>query len=546
MNSDKKFTVQSISRPYIIALISIIIFFGLGILMLREKEITFRNNIAQNVYAEYVLESKKDYIKTAIDRKIAELQQQFNFQKQTRDSAFFWSKDFQDIIKKESLMRIKNMQLKKGGYVWVEEIYNYDGGDKFAIQLHNPTIPEMNNKWLSTNDKDLMGVKFYALMLDVVRNNKDPYFQYWYPKLGTDTITQKISYVKLFKPFDWVIGTGVHLDEIETFRTRSQSEFDIKFAPYKKSTFIYVLILLAITLYIALLHKKRIQNLIRFYISKVAEKEEQLIRFNTDLELIISDRTKDLQEINVQLKTAKEAAEESNKLKTAFLANMSHEVRTPMNSILGFSDLLTDKENTPAQIKRYVGFIQKSGQQLLNTINDILDVSKLEANQLEVSKEDISLNEILKNILTDSEKLHENPEITHTLLNPNLNDNIIISTDPTRFKQVFLKLIGNAYKFTNKGSITFGYHLNTQKKETELLFFVKDTGIGITKNKQHLIFNHFSQANDTEYRQGNGIGLSICKGLITLMGGEIWCDSEINKGSTFFFTLPFSSNPQKQ
>ncbi|PCH75213.1 MAG: hypothetical protein COB98_09270 [Flavobacteriaceae bacterium] len=539
MNPSKKFTVQSISRPFIIALISIIIFFGLGILMLREKEITFRNNIAQNMYAEYVLESKKDYIKTAIDRKITELQQQFNFQQQTRDSAFFWSDKFQNIIKKECLMRIKNMQLKKGGYVWVEEIYDYDGGDKFAIQLHNPTKPEMDNKWLSTNDKDLMGIKFYALMLDVVRNNKDPYFKYWYPKLGTDTITQKISYVKLFKPFDWVIGTGVHLDEIENFTTRSQSEFDTKFAPFKKNSFIYVFILLVITLYIAFLHKKRIQGLIHFYISKVAEKEEQLIRFNDDLELIITDRTKDLQEINVELKTAKEAAEESNKLKTAFLANMSHEVRTPMNSILGFSDLLTDKENTPHQINRYVGFIQKSGQQLLNTINDILDISKIEAHQLEIELEEVSLNEILEDVYSHTDKLYGTTAIKYSLLSPKTNKNIMIFTDPSRFKQVFIKLISNAFKFTDEGSISIGYSIINEENKPKILFFVKDTGIGITKTKQHLLFKHFSHASENEYRQGNGIGLSICKGLVDLMGGEIWFSSEKGQGSYFYFTIPF-------
>ena len=535
------FSAQSISRPYIIALISVILFLGIGLFMLRKKEVAIRKDIALNVYADYVLETKKDYIKTAIDRKIDALKQEYEFYKSTTDSSLFSSSKFQILIKKEALQRIKKIQLKKGGYIWVIEVLDYNGGTNYAIQRYNPSRPKRDGEFITTTDHDKRGNYFNAIMLDIIKNDRDPFFKYWYPKLGTDSITQKVSYVKLFKQYNWIIGTGVHLDEIQNFSNKSQFEFDKQFAFYNKTILFYVCLLFLITIFIAFLHKKRIEDLIRFYISKVDKKEQQLILFNNTLETTISNRTKDLININIELEKARDKAEESNKLKTAFLANMSHEVRTPMNSILGFSELLTDQENTPDQINRYVGFIHKSGEQLLNTIDDILDISRLEAQQLKIEQQEVSLNHILQSIYSQTSKLYGITAINFTLVNPNTKDNLSINTDQQRFKQVFFKLISNAYKFTSKGNITIGCSLVEGKRDKKIIFFIKDTGIGIATAKKHLVFKHFSQAGDSEYRQGNGVGLSICKGLIELMGGDIWFSSEKGKGSSFYFTMDLTT-----
>jgi len=532
------FTAQSISRPYILALISVIIFFGFGLYILRIKELHIRTNISQDVYTEYVLENKKDYIKTTIDREIQHLRQTYKFYESNLDSSTLHSENFQKLIKNQALEQLKQLELKPGGYIWVIEVLNYKGGANYAIQRYNPSKPDKNGKFLTTEEHDKNGIYFYSLMLDIVNGKRGHFFTYDYPKLGLDSISKKISYVKLFKQYNWIIGTGIHLDEIESYTLRSKTAFNKRFSFYKKTTLFYLILIFLLTALIAYLHKKRIDNLIGYYISKVREKEQELTRFNNQLEITISERTKDLVASNVALEKAMLVAEESNKLKTAFLANMSHEVRTPLNSILGFSELLADSRNTPDQINSYVSFIQKSGQQLLNTINDILDISRLESNQLKIEKQKVSLNEIMKEVYDLGSELCKNEDVSYTLLSPNTRDNIFFNNDPLRFKQVFLKLINNAHKFTAKGNVTIGYTLIEHDTEKQLLFFVKDTGIGISADQHHLIFKHFSQAVDAEYRQGNGIGLSISKGLISLMGGDIWFISNKGKGSTFYFSLP--------
>lgn len=239
-----------------------------------------------------------------------------------------------------------------------------------------------------------------------------------------------------------------------------------------------------------------------------------------------------------QLKITKEKAEESDKLKSAFLANMSHEIRTPLNGILGFSYLLSKEELRKNQKEKFNKIIKHNGKQLLNIINDILDISKLEAHQLTLYSSTFSLNELIKEIETlylNNEKLIKKQIkfTTHLGLKTN-NDHII--ADRERIMQILQNLINNAVKFTEQGKIECGY----EQKGHKLKFYVKDTGSGISKEKQQEIFERFSQEK-RNYKQnvdGTGLGLSIAKGLLDLMGGEIWVDSEIEKGSTFYFTIP--------
>ncbi len=521
-----------------IALISVVIFMGFGLFVLRQKENLIRAQVSQTVFAEYVLKTKKDYIKTAIDRRIKELQDDYSFHKNTTDSILFNSLAYQNSLKQEALNRIKEIYLKKGGYVWVNELLKNGPNDYFVKQMYNPTRPHIDGYQLSFNEQDTKGQYLHKMILVAVKENENSFISYWWKELDSDTVSEKISYVQLFKPYHWILGSGIHLDEIEHFKIQSQTEFDKRFSFYQKTTIFYALILFIVISLIAFLQKRKIQQLITYYIRKVEDKEVKLIDFNNQLETKVNHRTNDLLKTNIALEKAMIIAEESNKLKSSFLANMSHEVRTPMNSILGFSDLLTDIDNTPEQIKRYVGFIRKSGEQLLGTINDILDISSLESNQLILEKQEVKLYLMLQEMYTDCSKTYKNHDVKFQLSFPDSEKDTLCYTDPIRFKQLFYKLISNAFKFTSKGTITFGYSMERENKNNSLLFFVKDTGIGIAENKQHLIFKHFSQAGEIEYRQGNGIGLSICKGIIELMEGDIWFHSKEHVGSTFYFRIP--------
>ncbi len=244
-----------------------------------------------------------------------------------------------------------------------------------------------------------------------------------------------------------------------------------------------------------------------------------------------------------RLKEAKEKAEESDRLKTAFLANMSHEIRTPMNGIIGFSNLLKNSELTESEREEFLEHITTCGNSLLNLIDDIIDISKIEAGQIKVRLVECNINAILNEICSSFNAIQEK-EGKHTFelrLSLGLDEkNSIIQTDPFRLRQIISNLIGNAFKFTFDGFIEFGYILDNQS--SMLKFFVKDTGIGIPKEKQEIIFERFGQVleSGTYNHKGTGLGLAISNNLTKLLGGAMWVESEIEKGSTFFFTIPYN------
>jgi PAS domain S-box-containing protein len=247
-----------------------------------------------------------------------------------------------------------------------------------------------------------------------------------------------------------------------------------------------------------------------------------------------------------ELTQAKEKAEESDKLKTAFLASMSHEIRTPMNHIIGFLELLKDTELNQIEREEFLHIIRASGNNLLRIIDDIIDIAKIETQQLEIDNEEVSLNKFLEDLLytyQDLISVEDKPGLSIQLKTPDQAALTEIITDPQRLQQILSNLLANAIKFTNKGRINFGYEL---KPNNRLQFFVSDTGIGIPKEKQELIFQRFRQLDYgyTRAYGGTGLGLAISKGLIEMLGGEIWVESEEGKGSTFFFTIPYK--PVKQ
>lgn len=244
-----------------------------------------------------------------------------------------------------------------------------------------------------------------------------------------------------------------------------------------------------------------------------------------------------------ELIAAKEKAEEGDRLKTAFLHNVSHEIRTPMNAILGFSTLLNDPDLNEKDRKLFIDTIFQSGNQLLSIINDIVDLASIESGQVKVNTKEINLNTELRR-LSEQFSYKEKPQkITLSLRTPLSQRDAEIRTDSTKVIQVLSNLINNAFKFTKKGKIDFGYDLN----EGFLEFFVKDTGIGIPLEHQLKIFERFYQVDSAVSRQytGTGLGLSICKAYVELLGGRIWVNSTPGIGTTFYFTIPYVKNEIK-
>jgi len=268
------------------------------------------------------------------------------------------------------------------------------------------------------------------------------------------------------------------------------------------------------------------------------EKEKRAAElFIANEELAFQNKVKEKRA--AELIIAKERAEESDRLKSAFLANMSHEIRTPMNGILGFAGLLTTPNLTGEKQQEYIRIIENSGKRMLNIINDIVSISKIESGILEVNISESNLNEQMEYIHNFFKSETDKKEIQFICNNKLSKKDITINTDKEKLYAILTNLVKNAIKFTNKGTIEFG----CDKKGKFLEFYVKDSGVGIRQEQMTLIFERFRQGSESLSRnyEGAGLGLSISKAYVELLGGKIWVESEEGKGSTFYFTIPLLS-----
>lgn len=256
----------------------------------------------------------------------------------------------------------------------------------------------------------------------------------------------------------------------------------------------------------------------------------------TYLYSIINDATEKITK-DTELIAAKEKAEESDRLKSAFLQNLSHEIRTPLNSICGFSERLNKPQLSDEKRKSFVSIIQNSSNQLLSIISDVLSISALETKQEKVNIEKICINNIITDLLSIFKQQTINRNISLYAKKSLSDKQSEIYTDKTKITQILSNLLSNALKFTHEGFVEFGYNL----KNNELEFYVKDSGIGIKSELQEKIFERFAQADHFINKKygGTGLGLAISKGFVELLDGEIWVNSVINDGSTFYFTIPY-------
>ncbi|MBN1925126.1 MAG: PAS domain-containing protein, partial [Prolixibacteraceae bacterium] len=241
--------------------------------------------------------------------------------------------------------------------------------------------------------------------------------------------------------------------------------------------------------------------------------------------------------INVQqeLIKAKEKAEESDRMKSAYLGNMSHKIRTPLNAIVGFANLLTEEDIAPEEKGNFINVIRRDTEQVLHLIDDIINIAKIDANQLHVSTKKVNVNDVIDEVseyFKANEKAEKIKFVVKTML-PKGKDEL--ETDPEKLKEVLTSLLNNAFKFTEEGKIELGYFVNPVDKK--MILYVKDTGIGIPDESKDKIFNRFYQVNTMT--EGTGLGLTISKGLVNLMKGKLYFESKLYEGSAFFVELPF-------
>lgn len=450
----------------------------------------------------------------------------------------------------ETLVTVEMTNKHKKGHTFPAEVrtsmINYNGRKTLLAFVRDITerkkaekaLMESEERFKKLSDITFEGILIHEKGVAIDMNNALPKM-FGYKKeelMGKNLIQLLVS-----KKYHPIIAGHMKEEYAHSYRvigirkdgTPFPLELEAKTVNYKNKTTIRVAALRDISYRV-----KNERDLQKAY-EELYEQKEKLEELNDKLKKSIEHTNK----INKELEIAKKRAEESDRLKSAFLANMSHEIRTPMNGILGFTTLLKNLNISPQERLTYLDIIEKSGSRLVNIINNLIDISKIESGQMTVSKADCNITKELKELYAFFKLECRQKRLE--LIYSNISDEpLIVNTDQDKFTAIVTNLIKNAIKYTKRGSIKFGYNV----KNDNIEFFVKDTGIGIPKERQKAIFERFIQADieDRQAYEGAGLGLAISMAYVKMLGGKIGVESIEGEGSTFYFTLPYTPPAKKE
>jgi signal transduction histidine kinase len=455
---------------------------------------------------------------------------------------YFGSKQYVDDyfpkFKEQIAQKISTVRFRYGGYIFMNQI------NGTPIVMDGNIYRGDLNMLTSTDDERR---KVFLQQVNTVNTHPEGgFFDYRWNKIGEVAPSEKCSFVKLFKEYNWIIGAGFYVDEINEGIKEQQSV--MRSDQREMILVIFVILMLLLVLEAVIIYhfnKKYKSDFDRFfkffYLSQNSFNKLSISDFYFDefkRAAVAANKMILLrEEIEKKLIEEQKKATESDRLKSAFLANMSHEIRTPMNAILGFSELLEDDSQHETDRALFLKLIRRNGDILLSLINDIIDISKIEANLLTVRKRPVKLDKFLAEIdhhYKETIAAKKDKHIQFRVEN-HAHPDILLTTDEIRLRQILDNLIGNAIKFTASGSVSVEVKIDGELAH----FCVSDTGIGIPFDQQAAIFKRFIQAEQGHKMNfgGTGLGLAISKNLIELLGGNIQVASEPGKGSTFYFHI---------
>jgi len=449
--------------------------------------------------------------------------------------------DYYEDFKKEIANKISSERFRYGGYVFLDEL----SGTPVVL---DGKVYQGSFNYYDGSDTGRMNV--FKKQVSVAKSSPEGGFlAYEWNKPDETKKSRKFFYLRYFPECDWLVGAGFYEDELDSELTIQRKELKSGII----SSLIWVFLALLIVLFIEILFFCRFSRDYRAdfsyfgdFFRKGKGKYEKInideLHFSEfrKMGIVANEMIGERVKIHEQLVEEQKKARESDSLKTAFLANMSHEIRTPMNAIIGFSQLLDDQSVSISDRKTFVQLILQNGELLMNLINDIIDIAKIESGQLNMVNRKFELDNLLESIsIYYQEYIAVNPDLKVAFqLEKDLPDHFFCYSDQFRLKQVLDNLIGNAIKFTETGTVK----LVVSEGEGRVYFRVQDTGTGISFEDQEVIFNRFIQAKDHLWKNygGTGLGLAISKSIVEQLGGEIGVRSEPGKGSVFYFYITSS------
>ncbi|MGD9930095.1 MAG: cache domain-containing protein [Mangrovibacterium sp.] len=457
-------------------------------------------------------------------------------------SWYFGSKcylgDFYDEFKLEIAKKVSSERFRYGGYIFLNE------ADGTPIVLDGQ-VYEGSFNFLDGSDSAKMEV-FQKEIAAVASSEEGGYLNYHWRRLDGEDPSAKLAFVRYFRECDWIVGAGFYEDDINADLMIQNEELKNGFFQNMLRVFVLLILILGVEMFIfSRFRKNYLADFSHFaHFFKVGKGEyrrieveklhfEEFRNMGTVANEMIDERVK----VHAQLVAEQKRALESDRLKTAFLANMSHEIRTPMNAIIGFSELINDDSVDEKDKKKFVRLILQNGEFLMSLINDIIDIAKIESNQLNILKKRFQLNDLLGRVESHYREYISNHAglDLHFEVENNLPARFSCYTDEFRLKQVLDNLIGNAIKFTAVGSVRLIVHAQADR----VYFRVKDTGIGISPEELDSVFERFVQAANQGKRNygGTGLGLAISRNIVHLLGGEIGVKSKPGEGSEFYFSI---------